>query len=183
MSKPSCTLTLVISLVAQIKELGNSQGLWPKGLYLNLKADELMKNVDAFAGEVEASRASSSSNSLLICPQITSAAMRLQLSHSSQRSSSSSGKSQIIFSKYQASQPLLSVVDDAKTPTKTTFQHGIKRDVQYEIFDDGVLLSDVLAQTGGDTDKARAAGGNNPINILQKEDIIDVSEDGAHDLT
>jgi hypothetical protein len=50
-------LTLHGSLVAQIEALGNSEGLWPKGLYLNLKADELMRNVDAFAGEVEVSSA------------------------------------------------------------------------------------------------------------------------------
>jgi hypothetical protein len=76
------------------------------------------------------------------------------------------------------------VVDDAKTPTKATFDQGLNASSKYEIFNDGVLLSDVLAQTGGDTERAHAAaGGNESISILREEDIIDASEYGKHELT
>jgi hypothetical protein len=65
-----------------------------------------------------------------------------------------------------------------KTPTKTTFNPGpMPNDSKSKIFDDGVLLSDVLAQTGGDVRRARATGGSDTISLLKEDDIVDATAD------
>jgi hypothetical protein len=69
-SKQYSTLTRLISLVAQIEALGQTEGLWPKGIYLNMKAEDLMKNVNAFAGEVEVYHHTSISSVCLISSSI-----------------------------------------------------------------------------------------------------------------